>query len=392
MTKPGAGVPPPSNRTIHGMPAAQVPPSDSTAIGKPPAPPSGGGGAPPPVPARARTGNLGPIPGGSAGPPPSPPSATRPPPITAPGVIPAMPPGATLPRSPFDVPTRPAEAAHSLGETTKPSGDGLEALLLQKDVATKPAGANIEALIRETEDIPTVSREAPVRDVRDLREPQSQPIVPVAGPAAATMMVMPGGPGAGPATTMRGRMDGPASSPSPGSTDRGVPPPGQYAKSGPNVSGGVGGAARGPAGEAYGNLLVPNVIDVTPRAFGIATVAGYCEELIRRNVRLPTETRKTFITSRDRQQVVRIRICQGESRRLEDNVIIGDLVLDNLEARPRGETSIEVTFTIDASGILNVKARDARSGREQSAALDIVGAQSAEEVASSRDRLQQMRR
>ena len=131
---------------------------------------------------------------------------------------------------------------------------------------------------------------------------------------------------------------------------------------------------------------------MTPRAFGIATVAGYCEELIRRNARVPTETRKTFITSRDRQQVVRIRICQGESRRVDDNVIIGDLVLDNIEPRPRGETSIEVTFTIDASGILNVRARDSRSGREQRASLDIIGAQSPDEIAASRDRMQQLRR
>jgi molecular chaperone DnaK len=172
---------------------------------------------------------------------------------------------------------------------------------------------------------------------------------------------------------MRGRVDGPAASPSPASTNKGVPPP--------------------PVAAAA-SLLVPNVtvLDVTPRAFGIATVSGYCEELIRRNARVPAETRKTFITSRDRQQVVRILICQGESRRLDDNLVIGDLVLDNLEPRPRGEISIEVTFAIDASGILSVRARDARSGREQRASVDIIGAQSPDEVATSRDRLKQMRR
>jgi molecular chaperone DnaK len=178
--------------------------------------------------------------------------------------------------------------------------------------------------------------------------------VPIAAPGAPTMIATPV---------------------SPGSTDRGIPPP-----------------PRPP--DAVPHLLMPQmtVVDVTPRAFGIATVAGYCEELIRRNARVPTETKKTFITSRDRQPIVRIRICQGESRRLDDNLIIGDLVLDNLELRPRGETSIEVTFAIDASGILNVRARDTRSGREQQASLDVIGAQSPEEVASSRERLQQLRR
>jgi len=136
----------------------------------------------------------------------------------------------------------------------------------------------------------------------------------------------------------------------------------------------------------------PLVVDVTPASFGISTVAGYCEELIRRNSRLPTEMRRTFVTSRDKQQTVRIQVCQGESRRLEDNLVLGDLVLDNLEARPRGETSIEVTFTIDASGILQVRARDSRTGREQRVSLEVLGRHSAEEVAAAAGRLQQLRR
>ena len=98
------------------------------------------------------------------------------------------------------------------------------------------------------------------------------------------------------------------------------------------------------------------------------------------------------MTSRDKQQTVRIRVCQGESRRIEENVVLGDLVLDNLEARPRGETAIEVTFAIDASGILRVKARDARTGQEQRASLEVLGAQSPEEVAAAANRLRELRR
>ncbi len=136
----------------------------------------------------------------------------------------------------------------------------------------------------------------------------------------------------------------------------------------------------------------PVLLEVTPRGLGIGTVAGFCEELIRRNSRVPTETRKLFITSRDNQDMVRIVVCQGESRRLDNNTVIGDLVLQNLPPRPRGETSIEVTFALDASGVLHVRARDAQTGAEQRATLSLVGGVPAEEVAASQARLQQLRR
>jgi hypothetical protein len=136
----------------------------------------------------------------------------------------------------------------------------------------------------------------------------------------------------------------------------------------------------------------PIVLEVTPRGLGIATVAGYCEELIRRNARVPTEAKRMFTTSRDQQELVHILVCQGESRRLDNNTVIGDLVLQGLPARPRGETSIEVTFAIDASGVLHVRARDAQTGAEQHASLALVGDVAQEDVATSRDRLQQLRR
>ncbi len=136
----------------------------------------------------------------------------------------------------------------------------------------------------------------------------------------------------------------------------------------------------------------PVVLDVTPRGLGIATVAGFCEELIRRNSRLPAEMVKKFTTSRDQQSAVRIVVCQGESRRMDNNTVIGDLRLEGLPARPRGETSIEVTFALDASGILQVKARDAQTGREQRARLDLVGGVQEQDVSAARDRVQQLRR
>jgi len=149
---------------------------------------------------------------------------------------------------------------------------------------------------------------------------------------------------------------------------------------------------RAQAPSAAPPMAAPIVMDVTPRSLGIATVAGYCEELIRRNSRVPAQMVKVFSTSRDLQKAVRIVVCQGESRRLDNNTIIGDLHLEGLTPRPRGETSIEVTFSLDASGILRVKARDAQTGREQQASLDLVGGVSDENVAASRERLQQLRR
>jgi molecular chaperone DnaK len=136
----------------------------------------------------------------------------------------------------------------------------------------------------------------------------------------------------------------------------------------------------------------PVILEITPRGLGIATVAGYCEELIRRNSRLPAAMKRVFTTSRDRQDLVRIVICQGESRRLEQNVVIGDLVLAGLPPRPRGETAIEVMFALDASGILQVRARDAQTGSEQAASLDLLGNIAQQDVAASRDRIQQLRR
>ena len=150
--------------------------------------------------------------------------------------------------------------------------------------------------------------------------------------------------------------------------------------------------AQAPTMVAAPPPSVPTVVEVVPRGLGIGTVAGYCEELIRRNARVPAETKRMFATSRDQQQTVRIRVCQGESRRIDENAVLGDLVLDKLPARPRGATAIEVTFSVDASGILQVRARDAQTGQEQRASLDLVGTQSPDEVAAARERFAGLRR
>ena len=95
-----------------------------------------------------------------------------------------------------------------------------------------------------------------------------------------------------------------------------------------------------------------------------------------------------FATSRDQQSIVRIRVCQGESRRLGNNTLLGDLVLENLPPRPRGQTRIEVTFQINSSGILNVRALDQATGLEQRVTILLRGGQSQEEVTEARKKLQ----
>ena len=221
--------------------------------------------------------------------------------------------------------------------------------------------------------------------------PAKPPPIPVAAAHAKTLMVAPDTvddfPPLGDKTIDDIDFDLPApkakSSTDPASTMKGFAPP-PFA---PPVQKGF--AAPKTAPVIAGT---PVVMDVTPRSLGIATVAGFCEELIRRNSRVPTEVQRLFTTSRDSQDSVRIIVCQGESRRLDDNVVIGDLRLENLPPRPRGETSIEVTFHLDANGILQVRARDAQTGKEQRASLAVVGSIPREEVSPARERVQSLRR
>ena len=176
---------------------------------------------------------------------------------------------------------------------------------------------------------------------------------------------------------------------SPSDTNRAMPPP---------MVSGVPGTTLAPP-FAMGAPLAPFamaqaavVVDVVPHSFGIATVGGFCEEIIRRNTQLPAESKRVFATSRDKQDTVRIRICQGQSRRLDENLVLGDLVLSKLPQRARNESAIEVTFAIDASGMLRVHARDTVSGYEQRVSIDIIGAMSSDDVQASRERMRAIRR
>jgi molecular chaperone DnaK len=212
------------------------------------------------------------------------------------------------------------------------------------------------------------------------------PTTPIAPPTAPTLVALAADYAA--ASTARGiGAQASVAEPSPAATTKGFQPPQSYP-----VQPLMPAAPMPPPPAPAPPRPPPVLLEVTPRGLGIATVAGFCEELIRRNSRVPAEIRKLFTTSRDQQDLVRIVVCQGESRRLDNNTVIGDLVLQNLPRRPRGETSIEVTFSLDPTGVLHVRARDAQTGVEQRATLALVGGVAQEDLAASRERLQQLRR
>lgn len=135
--------------------------------------------------------------------------------------------------------------------------------------------------------------------------------------------------------------------------------------------------------------MMPVIAEVTPRGLGIATVKGFCRELIARNSSIPAEKVCVFTNSRDDQTVVRIQVFQGESKRVSDNKNLGVLELTGLVPREKGLTRIEVSFQVDDSGILHVDAVDAETGQRAQAHLNIIGAQSLEEFEAARERFGQ---
>ena len=125
----------------------------------------------------------------------------------------------------------------------------------------------------------------------------------------------------------------------------------------------VGAAIQGGVlqGDVKGLLL----LDVTPLSLGIETLGGVCTKIIDRNTTIPTHKSQVFSTAADNQPAVDIRVCQGERKMFEDNKLLGNFKLDGISPAPRGIPQIEVTFDIDANGILHVSAKDKGTGKEQ---------------------------
>jgi len=139
----------------------------------------------------------------------------------------------------------------------------------------------------------------------------------------------------------------------------------------------VGAAIQGGvlAGEVKDILL----LDVTPLSLGIETLGGVFTKLIERNTTIPTRATKIFTTATDNQTAVDIHVLQGERAMAKDNRTLGRFQLTGIPPAPRGVPQIEVTFDIDANGILHVSARDKATGREQSITIRDTGALSEEE-------------
>jgi molecular chaperone DnaK len=140
----------------------------------------------------------------------------------------------------------------------------------------------------------------------------------------------------------------------------------------------VGAAIQG--GVLQGDVKDVLLLDVTPLSLGIETMGGIATKLIERNTTIPTSKSETFSTAADNQPQVEIHVVQGEREMVADNKSLGRFVLDGIPSAPRGVPQIEVTFNLDANGILNVTAKDKGSGKEQSITIQNSGNLSKDEV------------
>ncbi|MFA6515038.1 MAG: molecular chaperone DnaK [Candidatus Paceibacterota bacterium] len=124
------------------------------------------------------------------------------------------------------------------------------------------------------------------------------------------------------------------------------------------------------AGVLQGDVRDVLLLDVIPLSLGIETLGGVATKLVERNTTIPSSKSQVFSTAADNQTSVEIHITQGERPMASDNKSLGRFILDGIPPAPRGMPQVEVTFDVDANGILNVKAKDKASGKEQSIRIE----------------------
>ena len=134
------------------------------------------------------------------------------------------------------------------------------------------------------------------------------------------------------------------------------------------------------AGVLQGDVKDVLLLDVTPLSLGIETLGGVFTRLIDRNTTIPARKSQIFSTAEDNQQAVTIRVFQGEREMAADNKLLGQFDLVGIPPAPRGMPQIEVTFDIDANGIVNVSAKDKGTGKEQQIRIQASGGLSEAEI------------
>ena len=134
------------------------------------------------------------------------------------------------------------------------------------------------------------------------------------------------------------------------------------------------------AGVLQGDVKDVLLLDVTPLSLGIETLGGVSTKLIEKNTTIPTKKSQVFSTAEDNQPAVSIRVLQGEREMAADNKVLGNFELVGIAPAPRGMPQIEVTFDIDANGIVNVSAKDKGTGKEQKIQIQASGGLSEEEI------------
>ena len=122
------------------------------------------------------------------------------------------------------------------------------------------------------------------------------------------------------------------------------------------------------------------LLDVTPLSLGIETLGGVSTKLIEKNTTIPTKKSQVFSTAEDNQPAVSVRVMQGEREMASDNKLLGNFELVGIPSAPRGVPQIEVTFDIDANGIVSVSAKDKGTGKEQKIQIQASGGLSEEDI------------
>uniref|UniRef100_A0A8C5GXQ6 Stress-70 protein, mitochondrial n=1 Tax=Gouania willdenowi TaxID=441366 RepID=A0A8C5GXQ6_GOUWI len=140
----------------------------------------------------------------------------------------------------------------------------------------------------------------------------------------------------------------------------------------------IGAAIQG--GVLAGDVTDVLLLDVTPLSLGIETLGGVFTKLINRNTTIPTKKSQVFSTAADGQTQVEIKVCQGEREMASDNKVLGQFTLMGFPPAPRGVPQIEVTFDIDANGIVHVSAKDKGTGREQQIVIQSSGGLSKDDI------------